>query len=67
MYLIYFSVSKSFILKNEVEICSATFESNLYVLRLLASKMLLNTYLFKTPMTKNEKQSIPKKMPIFCP
>ncbi|KAL4033283.1 hypothetical protein IC575_006370 [Cucumis melo] len=60
-YSLTFNVNKVFIYKNGVEICSAKLENNLYVLRSLTSKALLNTEMFKTAITQNKRLKISPK------
>ena len=54
-YSINFNVNKAFICKYGVEICCAKLENNLYVLRLLISKVPINTEMFKTTVIQNKK------------
>ena len=52
------SLHKVFIYKNGVLICSTNMESNLYVLRPLTCKSIINTKMFKTAQTQHKRQKI---------
>lgn len=49
-----FWINEAFISKRGVDICSAKPENNLYVLRPIMAKAILNTELFKTSKTQTK-------------
>ena len=58
LYSVIFSINEAFILKNGVRIWSGKLENNLYVLRPIEAKTLLNHEMFKTTNTQTKRQRI---------